>query len=83
MEGKGVCECQELLKNSLLEAQEQSIPYQGKGGRQDRRPPCLNKELVGVLKSKKYVYQLRNGSQISFEDYKNLARSCRGEDRKG
>lgn len=35
-----------------------------------------------MLKSKKYVYQLRNGSQISFEDYKNLARARGDEDRK-
>jgi len=72
MEGKGACECWEFLKNSLLEAQEQSIIYKGKG-RLNKRPPWLNNELLDVLKSKKEAYKLWKGVQIPAEDYKNLA----------
>jgi len=53
MDGKGDCECWEIFKNSLLETQQQSIHYQRKGERQKKRPPWLNNELLGVLKSKK------------------------------
>ncbi|PKU31488.1 rna-directed dna polymerase from mobile element jockey-like [Limosa lapponica baueri] len=54
IDGKRACGCWELkFKNSLLEAQEQSIPYKGKGRRQNKRPPWLNNEILGVLKSKK------------------------------
>ena len=42
MDGKRACESWELFKNSLLEAQEQSILYLGKGRMQNERPPWLN-----------------------------------------
>lgn len=54
--GKGACECWELLKNSYLEAQEQSIPYEVKGRKQNKRLPWLNNEVLDVLKSKKDAY---------------------------
>ncbi|PKU30494.1 rna-directed dna polymerase from mobile element jockey-like [Limosa lapponica baueri] len=62
VEGKGACECWELFKNSFLEAQEQSIPYKGKGRRQNKRPLWLDNEILGVLKSKKAAYWLWKGS---------------------
>lgn len=41
------------FKNSLLEAQQQSSPYRGKGRRQNKTSPWLDYELLDVFKSKK------------------------------
>ncbi|KAK4806872.1 hypothetical protein QYF61_012593 [Mycteria americana] len=82
MEGKGACKCWELFKNSLLEAQEHLHPLQRERKKANKRPPWLNKDLLGVLKSKKEAYRLWKGIQIAIEDYKNLARACRDAVRK-
>lgn len=82
MEGKGACECCEILNNSLLESPEQSITNKRKGSRQNKRPLGLNSDLLGVLKSKKEAYQLWKGGKIPTQDYKNLARACRDANRK-
>lgn len=42
-----------VIKNSLLETQEQFIPYKVKGRQQNKRAPWLTNELLGVLNSKK------------------------------
>lgn len=77
MEGKGAHECWELFQNNLLEAQKQSIPYKGKGRRQNKRLPWFNSEFLSMLKSKKAEYWLWKGSQMAIKDYKNFARACR------
>lgn len=63
--------------NSLLEAQEQSISYEVKGRKQNKRLPWLNNKILEVLKSKKDAYQLWKHGKIAIKGYKNLARTCR------
>lgn len=56
------------------------FPTMGKEeGRDHKRPPWLNNELLNVLKSKKEAYWLWKSCQIPAEENKNLARACRQE----
>ena len=80
-EGKGTSECWEF-KYSLWEAQKQFIPYKGKGSKRSKRPPWLNHERLGLLKSKREAYQRWRSGGLSVESYKGLARVCRNAVRK-
>ena len=54
-EGLGVHECWSVLKNRLLEAEEQAIPLCCKSSKQGRRPAWLNREIPVDLKRKKEI----------------------------
>lgn len=82
MEDKGASECWEFLQNSLLEAWNQSIPFKWKGSRWSKRSSWLNCKLLRLLKTKRGVYQGWKSEQIPAENYKGIARACRGAVRK-
>ena len=81
-EDKGASESWEFFKNSLLEAQSQFIPYKGKGSKRNKRPPWLNHDLLGLLKSKREAHQRWRSGGLSAENYKGIARECRDVVRK-
>lgn len=76
MQVKEACKCWELFDNNPSELQH-SIPYKGKGRRQNRRPPFLNNELLCVLKSKKEAYNLWRSDPLCIKDYRSVARACK------
>ncbi|KAK4826132.1 hypothetical protein QYF61_005284 [Mycteria americana] len=82
MEDKGASECWEFFKNALLEAQNQFIPFKGKGSRQSKRPPWLNCELLSLLRTKREAYQRWKSRRIPVENYKGIVRPCRDAVRK-
>ncbi|GAB0204370.1 hypothetical protein GRJ2_002902600 [Grus japonensis] len=82
MEDKGASECWEFFKNALLEAQNQFIPFKGKGSRQNKRLPRLNCELLSLLKTKREEYQRWKSRQTLIENYNSIARVCRDAVRK-
>ena len=53
------------------------MPFKGKGGGQSKRPPWLNRELLSLLKTKREAYQRWKSGQITIENYKGIARTCR------
>ena len=82
MEDNGASECWEFFKNALLEAQNQSIPFKGKGSRRSKRPPGLNCELLSLLKTKREAYQGWQSGRIPVENYEGIARAWRDAVRK-
>ncbi|GAB0206039.1 hypothetical protein GRJ2_003069500 [Grus japonensis] len=53
LEGRGAQDSWLIFKGDLLQAQERCIPTKRKSGKNTRRPPWMNKELLGKLKCKK------------------------------
>ena len=78
MDDIGASECWEVFKNSLLEAQSQFILYKGKGkgSKWSKRPPWLNHDLLGLLKSKREAHQRWRSGGLSAEKYKGIAESA-------
>lgn len=56
-EGREVQESWLIFNDHLLQAQEQSIPISRLSGKKNRRPTCMNKEILTKLKLKKGVYR--------------------------
>ncbi|GAB0203293.1 mitochondrial enolase superfamily member 1 [Grus japonensis] len=53
LEGRGAQDSWLIFKGHLLQAQERCIPTKRKSGANTKRPPWMNKELLGKLKHKK------------------------------
>ncbi|GAB0206162.1 hypothetical protein GRJ2_003081800 [Grus japonensis] len=53
LEGRGAQDSWLVVKGHLLQAQEQCIPAKRKSGKNTKRPPWMNKELLGKLKHKR------------------------------
>ncbi|GAB0184567.1 hypothetical protein GRJ2_000922000 [Grus japonensis] len=53
LEGKGAQDNWLIFKGHLLPAQEQRIPTKRKSGKNTKRPPWMNKELLGKKSNKK------------------------------
>ena len=70
------------FKPCTLEAQNLFIPYKGKGSQRSKRPPWLNHDLLGLLKSKREAHQRWRSGGLSVESYKSIARVCRDAVRK-
>ncbi|GAB0179062.1 hypothetical protein GRJ2_000371500 [Grus japonensis] len=57
LEGRGAQDSWLIFKGHLLQAQEQCIPTKRKSGKTTKRPPWMNKELLGKVKHKKEAYR--------------------------
>ena len=56
--------------------------YKGRGSKRSKRPPWLNHDLLGLLKSKREANQEWRSGELSAENYKGIARECRDAVRK-
>jgi len=66
----------------LLHAQERCIPLSKKSRKRGRRPAWLNKELLEELRWKRKVHRMWKEGQATWEEYRNVARTCRDATRK-
>jgi len=69
LEGRGAQESWLMLKDHLLQAQEQCIPTKGKSGKSARRPAWMNKELLDKLKHKKEAYRGWKQGQVPWKEH--------------
>ena len=72
LEGRGAQESWSVFKKHLLQAQKQHTLRKRKVGKNDKRPPWINKELLDVLQSKKKVSRECKQEQVSWEDYQEV-----------
>uniref|UniRef100_K7F0W4 Reverse transcriptase domain-containing protein n=1 Tax=Pelodiscus sinensis TaxID=13735 RepID=K7F0W4_PELSI len=82
MKGKGVQDSWQYFKEALLKAQKETIPTRSKRGKHGRRPDWLTGETLGELKHKKEAYKKWKLGQMTREEFKGIARECRGVIRK-
>ncbi|GAB0178933.1 hypothetical protein GRJ2_000358600 [Grus japonensis] len=59
-----------LIFKAHLQAQEQCIPAKRKSGKNTKRPPWMNKELLGKVKQKKEAYRGWKQGQVAWEEYR-------------
>jgi len=64
----------------ILKAQDEAVPECCKARRRERRPVWMNRELLLRLRKKKRV--LWKKGQVTWGDYKEVAKVCREEVRK-
>ncbi|GAB0176939.1 mitochondrial enolase superfamily member 1 [Grus japonensis] len=89
LEGRGAQDSWLIFKGHLLQAQEQCIPTKRKSGKNTKRPPWMNKELLGKVKRKKEAYRgWKQGEggwkqgQVAWEEYRETVRAARDQVRK-
>jgi len=82
LEGKGVQECQSLLKHHFLHAQDRCIPLRKTSSKGDRRPAWMSKELLAEIRWKRKVHGMWKEWQATWEEYKNVVRASRDAKRK-
>ncbi|GAB0206858.1 mitochondrial enolase superfamily member 1 [Grus japonensis] len=66
----------------LLQAQERCIPTKRKSGKTTKRPPWMNKELLGKVKHKKEAYRGWKQGQVAWEEYRETVQAARDQVRK-
>ncbi|GAB0177047.1 mitochondrial enolase superfamily member 1 [Grus japonensis] len=77
LEGRGAQDSWLIFKHHLLQAQEQCIPTKRKSGKNTKRPPRMNKELLGKVKQKKEAYRGWKQGQVAWEEYRETVRAAR------
>ncbi|GAB0186968.1 mitochondrial enolase superfamily member 1 [Grus japonensis] len=82
LEGRGAQDSWLIFKGHLLQAQEQCIPTKRKSSKNTRRPPWMNKELLGKVKQKKVAYRGWQQGQVAWEEYRETVRAARDQVRK-
>jgi len=82
LEGRGVQECWSQFKRHFLHTQERCIPLRKKSNKGGRRPAWLNKELLAEIRWKRKVHGMWKERQATWEEYRNVVRSCRDAMRK-
>ncbi|PKU42805.1 hypothetical protein llap_6884 [Limosa lapponica baueri] len=82
LEGKGAQESWLILKDRLLQAQQQCIPTKRKSGKDTRRPAWVNNELLGKLKQKKEAYRVWKQGQVTWEEYREIVQAAKDHIRK-
>ncbi|GAB0202862.1 hypothetical protein GRJ2_002751800 [Grus japonensis] len=80
--GRGAQESWLVFKDHLLQAQERCIPTKRKSNKNSRRPPWMNKELLGKLKHKKKAYRGWKQGQVAWEEYRETVQASRDQVRK-
>lgn len=79
--GRGAQENWLILKDHLLQAQEQCMPT--KGSRAKHQPPAwLNKELLDKHKQKNEAYREWKQGQVAWEEYREIVQGARNQNRK-
>ncbi|GAB0203811.1 hypothetical protein GRJ2_002846700 [Grus japonensis] len=82
LEGRGAQDSWLIFKGHLLQAQEGCIPTKRKSSKNTRRPPWMNKELLGKVKQKKEAYRGWKQGQVAWEEYRETVRAARAQVRK-
>ncbi|GAB0188220.1 hypothetical protein GRJ2_001287300 [Grus japonensis] len=82
LEGRGAQDSSLIFKGHLLQAQERCIPTKRKSGKSTKRPPWMNKELLGKVKQKKEAYRGWKQGQVAWEEYRETVRAGREQVRK-
>ncbi|GAB0204079.1 mitochondrial enolase superfamily member 1 [Grus japonensis] len=82
LEGRGAQDSWLIFKGHLLQAQEPCIPTKGKSSKNTKRPPWMNKELLGKVKQKKEAYRGWKQGQVAWEEYRETVRAARKQVRK-
>ncbi|GAB0203375.1 hypothetical protein GRJ2_002803100 [Grus japonensis] len=71
LEGRGAQDSWLIFKGHLLQAQERCIPTKRKSSKNTKRPPWMNKELLGKVKhTKKEAYRGWKQGQVAWEEYR-------------
>ncbi|GAB0208014.1 hypothetical protein GRJ2_003267100 [Grus japonensis] len=81
-EGRGAQDSWLIFKGHLLQAQEPCIPTKKKSSKSTKRPPWMNKELLGKVKQKKEAYKGWKQGQVAWEEYREIVRAARDQVRK-
>ncbi|GAB0207279.1 mitochondrial enolase superfamily member 1 [Grus japonensis] len=71
-----------MFKGHLLQAQERCIPAKRKSSKTTKRPPWMNKELLGKVKQKKEAFRGWKQGQVAWEEYRETVRAARDQFRK-
>ncbi|GAB0203892.1 mitochondrial enolase superfamily member 1 [Grus japonensis] len=82
LEGRGAQDSWLIFKGHLLQAQEPCIPTKGKSSKNTKRPPWMNKELLGKVKQKKEACRGWKQGQVAWEEYRETVRAARDWARK-
>ncbi|GAB0188654.1 mitochondrial enolase superfamily member 1 [Grus japonensis] len=82
LEGRGAQDSWLIFKGHLLQAQEPCIPTKRKSSKNTKRPPWMNKELLGKAKQKKEAYRGWKQGQVAWEEYRETVRAAREQVRK-
>ncbi|GAB0190300.1 mitochondrial enolase superfamily member 1 [Grus japonensis] len=82
LEGRGAQDSWLIFKGHLLQAQERCIPTKRKSSKNTKRPPWMNKGLLGKIKHKKEAYRGWNPGQVAWEEYRETVRAARDQLRK-
>ncbi|GAB0204525.1 mitochondrial enolase superfamily member 1 [Grus japonensis] len=80
--GRGAQDSWLIFKGHLLQAQERCIPTKRKSSKNTKRPPWMNKELLGKAKQKKEAYRGWKQGQVAWEEYRETVRAAREQVRK-
>ncbi|GAB0208020.1 hypothetical protein GRJ2_003267700 [Grus japonensis] len=82
LEGRGAPDSWLIFKGHLLQAQEPCIPTKGKSSTNTKRPPWMNKELLGKVKHRKEAFRGWKQGQVAWEEYRETVRAARDQVRK-
>ncbi|GAB0210007.1 hypothetical protein GRJ2_003466500 [Grus japonensis] len=82
LEGRGAQDSWLIFKGHLLQAQERCIPTKRKSSNSTKRPPWMNKEVLGKVKQKKEGYRGWKQGQVAWEEYRETVRAARDQVRK-
>ncbi|GAB0205316.1 mitochondrial enolase superfamily member 1 [Grus japonensis] len=81
-EGRGAQDSWLIFKGHLLQAQQRCIPTKRKSSKTTKRPPWMNKELLGKVRHKKEAYRGWKQGQVAWEEYRETVRAARDQVRK-
>ncbi|GAB0194936.1 hypothetical protein GRJ2_001958900 [Grus japonensis] len=82
LEGRGAQDSWLIFNGHLLQAQERCIPTKRKSSKNIKRPPWMNKELLGKVKQKKEAYRVWKQGQVAWEEYRETVQAARDQVRK-
>ncbi|GAB0205478.1 mitochondrial enolase superfamily member 1 [Grus japonensis] len=82
LEGRGAQDSWPTFKGHLLQAQQRCIPTKRKSGKNTKRPPWMNKELLGKVKQKKEAFRGWKQGQVAWEEYRETVQAARDQVRK-
>ncbi|GAB0207584.1 hypothetical protein GRJ2_003224100 [Grus japonensis] len=82
LEGRGAQDSWLIFRGHLLQAQERCIPTKRKSSKNTKRPPWMNKEVLGKVKQKKEGYRGWKQGQVAWEEYRETVQAARDQVRK-
>ncbi|GAB0207593.1 mitochondrial enolase superfamily member 1 [Grus japonensis] len=82
LEGRGAQDSWLIFRGHLLQAQERCIPTKKKSSNSTKRPPWMNKELLGKVKQKKEAYRGWKQGQVAWEEYRETVQAGKDQVRK-